>query len=105
MSTATCSTLDKVSTLESTADEIPSELLALQQRIQAQPASVRAELEPLITGAVEQARFRRNVLTLARDALQRFRTDLAMAEHDLQATRREREALKIKLKMRQADRN
>jgi hypothetical protein len=79
-------------------DEIPSELIALRNRIQAQPATVRAELEPLIEGAMEHARFRQRVITLAREALQRFRTDLAMAEFDLQATRREREALKRKLR-------
>ena len=98
MSLATCSTVDPVESTESATDDVPSELIALQARIQAQPASVRAELEPLIEGALEQAKFRRNVLTIARDALQRFRTDLAMAEFDLHATRREREALKQKLK-------
>jgi hypothetical protein len=34
---------------------------------------------------------------LARDALERFRLDLAMLEFDLEATRREREALKAML--------
>jgi hypothetical protein len=80
-----------------TGEQFPVELLALQECIQAQPASVRAELEPLIEGALEHAKFRQRVMLLARDALQRFRLDLAMAVFDLQATRREREVLKRKL--------
>lgn len=92
MSLATCSVMDS----DSIDDQFPSELVALQECIQAQPESVRAELEPLIEGALEHAKFRQRVMTLARDALQRFRLDLAMAEFDLQATRRERELLKRK---------
>jgi hypothetical protein len=83
---------------ESTDDPLPSELVALQECIQSQPASVRAELEPLIEGALEHAKFRHRVMTLARDALQRFKLDLAMAEFDLQATRRERELLKRQIR-------
>lgn len=78
-------------------DQFPAELVALHERIQTQSASVRAELEPLIAGAIEDARFRQNVITLARDALQRFRLDLAMAEFELRATRREHELLQRRL--------
>ena len=44
---------------------------------------------------MEHARFRGRAMMLARDALARFRLDLAMLEFDLQATRKEREALKL----------
>jgi hypothetical protein len=81
----------------SATEPVPFELEELRERIQAQPAGVRAELEPLIDEAVEHARFRGRVITLARDALQRFRLDLAMMEFDLEATRREREALRARL--------
>lgn len=92
-SLATCSAMNP----DLIDEPFPSELVALRDCIQAQPSSVRAELEPLIEGALEHAKFRQRVVALARDALQRFRLDLAMAEFDLQATRRERELLKRKL--------
>lgn len=78
------------------SDQAPPELLALKQRILAQSPGVRAELEPLVNEAMEDARFRRRAMTLARDALARFRLDLAAREFDLEVTRREREALRRK---------
>lgn len=78
----------------SVSDRIPVELVELKDRIRAQPALVRAELEPLVEDALEHARFRGRAMSLARDALERFRLDLAMLEFDLEVTRRERENLK-----------
>ena len=75
-------------------DPVPRELIELKQRILAQPPGIRAELEPLVDDAVEDAQFRRRAMTLARDALAQFRVDLAAMELDLEATRREREALR-----------
>jgi hypothetical protein len=69
---------------------IPSELVALKDRIQDQPAEVRAELEPLIDEVLEHAVFRSRVMLIAREALQRFRVDLAAVQFDLEATKRER---------------
>jgi hypothetical protein len=71
-------------------ERVPTELVELKERIQGQPASVRAELEPLIDEVMEHARFRSSVMLIAREALQRFRLDLAAVRHDLEATRRER---------------
>jgi hypothetical protein len=71
--------------------DVPTELLELKERIQGQPASVRAELEPLIDEVMEDALFRGRVMMIAREALQRFRLDLASVRFDLDATRRERE--------------
>jgi len=68
--------------------------MELWERIQSQPARVRAELEPLLEDVLENARFRRRILSVARDALERLRLDLEMARFDLDATRRERESLK-----------
>jgi len=76
------------------ADQVPLELIELKERIAAQTADIRAELEPLVEEAMEHARFRGRAMSLARDALARFRLDLAMLEFDLEATRREREALR-----------
>jgi hypothetical protein len=73
---------------------IPAELLALRARIRALPAEVRAELEPLAEDACEQAKFRGRALSLAREALEQFRLELAAARFDLDITRREREGLR-----------
>lgn len=84
----------------STTDALPEELLELRERVQAQPTAVRAELEPLIEEAMEHARFRSRVLTVARGALEQFKLDLELTRFDLDATRREREALLQLLKSR-----
>lgn len=72
---------------------VSPELLALRERIADQPNDVRDALGPLIEEAVEDAYFREQVLTLAREGLERFRLDLELAKFDLSVTRREREAL------------
>ena len=73
-----------------TVGQMPSELVALKERILDQPLAVREELEPLIDEVMEHAVFRSRVMLIARDALQRFRVDLAAMQFDLEATRRER---------------
>jgi hypothetical protein len=75
-------------------DNIPPELVALMGRVRALPADVRAELEPIVGDALEQARFRGRVMSVARDALEQLRLDLEMARFDLDATRKEREDLR-----------
>jgi hypothetical protein len=70
--------------------EFPAELVALRERIQGQDPVVRAELEPLLDEVLEDARFRNRVILIARDALERFRLDLASLRFDLEATKRER---------------
>jgi hypothetical protein len=75
------------------AESLPAELLQLRERIVSLPREVRAELEPLIDEAVEEARFRSRVLNVARDALEQFKLDLEVARFDLDATKRERENL------------
>lgn len=72
----------------------PTELVELQARLQAQSPAVRAALEPLVEEAMESARFRHQVLNVARDALERFKLDLEVAKFDLDVTRRERENLR-----------
>ena len=72
------------------AEQCPSELVALKERIQDQPPSVRRELEPLIDEVMEHAVFRSRVMLIARDALQQFRVEMAAMRFDLDATKRER---------------
>ena len=47
------------------------------------------ELEPLIDEVLEHAVFRSRVMLIARDALQRFRVEMAAVRLDLEATKRE----------------
>ena len=76
----------------------PPELLDLQERVSALPPEVRDALEGAVAEAVEQARFRGRVLTVAREALERLRLELELTRFDLDATRREREDLRRRLR-------
>ena len=40
----------------------------------------KAELEPIMEGVLEHAKFRQSIMTIAREALQRFKHDLALAD-------------------------
>jgi hypothetical protein len=51
---------------------------------------VRKELEPLIDEVMEHAVFRSRVMLIARDALQRFRVEMAAMRFDLDVTQAER---------------
>jgi hypothetical protein len=75
-------------------ETVPAELLELRERVRALPPALRTELEPIVSEALEHARFRDRVLSVARDALEQFRLDLEMARFDLDVTRREREDLR-----------
>lgn len=75
-------------------ESLPAELITLLDRVRTLPPRVRAELEPAVSEALEQARFRGRILDVARDALERLRFDLELARFDLDATRREREHLR-----------
>lgn len=77
--------------LSAAPPSIPVELAALRARIKMLPPEIRAELEPLAEDACEQAKFRGRALSLAREALEQFRVELAAAQFDLDVTRRERE--------------
>jgi hypothetical protein len=75
-----------------TSVPLPTELVALKEKIQDQPVDVRQTLEPLIDEVMEHAVFRSRVMLIARDALQQFRVELAAVKLDLEATKRERRA-------------
>ncbi len=73
--------------------EVPSELRELCEKIARLPSPYRDELAPLAEEAAENARFRQRAMGIARDGLERFKLDLTIAQFDLEATRRERDAL------------
>ena len=81
-------------TVPPTNDSLPIELVELKERVEALPPKVRAELGPMVEEVLEQARFRGRILSVARDALEQLQLELEMARFDLDATRREREALR-----------
>jgi hypothetical protein len=72
------------------SDPVPNELVALRERIRDQPEDVRTELEPLLDEVLEHTVFRNRVMLIAKEALQRFRLDLASLQFELEATKRER---------------
>lgn len=74
-------------------EQVPTELVALKERIQGQPPGVRAELEPLIDEVMEHALFRSRIMLIVREALQQFRLDRAALRFDLEATRREQRSV------------
>jgi hypothetical protein len=76
---------------------VPPELARLRARIEGLPTGLRDELTPIADEAVEQAVFRGRILSLAKEGLERYRLDLTIVRFDLEATRREREALRDKL--------
>lgn len=77
-----------------TPDGLPDEWLTLMDRVRGLPEGVRADLEPVVAEALEEAKFRGRVLHVAREALERLKLDLELTRFDLDATRREREALR-----------
>jgi len=72
------------------SDPVPNELVALRERIRDQPEDVRTELEPLLDEVLEHTVFRNRVMLIAKEALQRFRLDLAALQFELEATKHER---------------
>ena len=82
-------TMDQPASIASA--QYPNELVALKDRIAGQPPLVRAQLEPLIDEVLEHAMFRSRVMLIAREALQRYRVEMAAMQFDLEITRRERD--------------
>jgi hypothetical protein len=86
--------MSRAALLDRQSDPIPPELMELMDRVRSLPHEVREELEPVVIDALEQAKFRSRVLSVARDGLEQLRLDLELARFDLDATRREREQLR-----------
>jgi hypothetical protein len=74
--------------------ELPVELMELSDLIAALPPSQRAILDPALHRVVDSTRRRRRILTLVQEALSQLRLDMKYLMFDLEATRRERDALR-----------
>jgi hypothetical protein len=78
-------------------DELPADLVELIQLINLLPAEHRGRLEPVVTRVAESTKRRRRILSLVQDALSQLRLDMKYLVFDLEATRRERDALRREL--------
>jgi hypothetical protein len=77
-------------------EELPKDVADLAAAVTALPAEVRTRLEPLMFRVVDSTRRRRRILNLVQEALSQLRLDMKYLVFDLEATRRERDALKPK---------
>ncbi len=76
------------------ADQLPKDLVELTAAIAALPAEHRRNVEPILLRVTESTRRRRRILNLVQEALAQLRLDMKYLMFDLEATRRERDALR-----------
>ncbi|MCX7423140.1 MAG: transcriptional regulator [Planctomycetia bacterium] len=77
--------------------DLPRELIELAQKIAGLPEPLQRDLEASYGRVVESVRRRRRILSLVQEALSQLRLDIKYLMFDLEVTRRERDALKMKL--------
>ena len=75
------------------ADEVPADVKLLGEHIAALPQEVRDDLEAIYNHVLAGAQRRRRIIAMAQDALAQLRLDVKYLIFDLEATRREKEAL------------
>lgn len=75
------------------ADELPKDLVEMANLVAELPKAHRAALEPVLQRVVDSTRRRRRILQLVQEALAQLRLDMKYLVFDLEATRRERDAL------------
>lgn len=74
-------------------EDLPRDLVELSLAIQGLPAEHRAKIEPVLTRVTASTRRRRRILALVQEALAQLRLDMKYLMFDLEATRRERDAM------------
>jgi hypothetical protein len=77
--------------------ELPPELIALGRSLAALPAEQARACEAQYAEVVQCFQRRRRVLTLVQEALSQLRLDVKYLMFDLDATRQERDALRLQL--------
>ena len=75
-------------------DELPKDVADLAAAIGSLPAEHRSRLETLMYRVVDSTKRRRRILNLVQEALSQLRLDMKYLVFDLEATRRERDALR-----------
>lgn len=75
-------------------EELPKDVADLADAIAALPGEQRSRLEPLIFRVIDSTKRRRRILNLVQEALSQLRLDMKYLVFDLEATRRERDALR-----------
>ena len=75
-------------------EELPKDVADLAAAVSSLPAEHRSRLEPLMFRVVDSTKRRRRILNLVQEALSQLRLDMKYLVFDLEATRRERDALK-----------
>ena len=76
------------------ADQLPKDLVELSAAIAALPPEHRQRVEAILARVTESTRRRRRILNLVQEALAQLRLDMKYLMFDLEATRRERDALR-----------
>lgn len=78
-------------------DSLPPDLTELVQSIAELPEEFQAKLNPAVTRVKESVKRRKRILGLVQEALSQLRLDMKYLMFDLEATRRERDALKAEI--------
>lgn len=76
---------------------IPASLMNLTEAIHSLPDATRAYLAPYLDAVIEDSCRRRRILALVHEALDQLLLDTNYLMFDLEATRRERDALERRL--------
>jgi len=75
-------------------EELPKDVADLAAAVSSLPAEYRTRLETLMYRVVDSTKRRRRILNLVQEALSQLRLDMKYLVFDLEATRRERDALR-----------
>src|SRR6478609_8997767 len=75
-------------------EELPKDVADLAAAVATLPAEQRSRLEPLMYRVVDSTKRRRRILNLVQEALSQLRLDMKYLIFDLEATRRERDAMR-----------
>jgi hypothetical protein len=75
-------------------DELPKDVADLAAALARLPVEHRSRIEPLLFRVIDSTKRRRRILNLVQEALSQLRLDMKYLVFDLEATRRERDALR-----------
>jgi hypothetical protein len=79
------------------AEELPADILRLAAAIHSLPETYSRDLMPALERVVESTKRRRRILSMVQDALSQLRLDMKYLMFDVEATRRERDELQLRL--------